>query len=105
MNEEFEIELNNDENINDIEIQDNAENVEINAEETEQEIDVEIINDDDRLGEIVAQIIELSAVTNLKAFDGPATKNGERNRDTSSYSFNGKVYRKKYSVSFGTDLY
>lgn len=55
----------------------------------------EIINDDDRLGEIVAQIIELSAVTNLKAFDGPATKNGERNRDTSSYSFNGKVYRKK----------
>lgn len=55
----------------------------------------EIINDDDRLGEIVAQIIELSAVTNLKAFDGPAKKNGERNRDTSSYSFNGKVYRKK----------
>ena len=55
----------------------------------------EIVNDDARLGDIIASIMELSAVTNLKAFDGPMKKPGERNRDTSSYRFNGKVYTKK----------
>ena len=47
------------------------------------------------LGEVVTATLELSAVTNLKAFDGPMKKPGERNRDTSNYSFNGKIYSKK----------
>ena len=51
----------------------------------------EIIDDDGQLGDIIAQTLELSAVTNLKAFDGPI----KFNRDTSSYKFNGKVYTKK----------
>jgi hypothetical protein len=55
----------------------------------------ELINNDEQLGKIVSSILELSAVTNLKAFDGPMKKPGERNRDTSSYRFNGKVYTKK----------
>ena len=55
----------------------------------------ELINNDDQLGDIVAATIELSAVTNLKAFDGPMKKPGERNRDTSNYRFNGVVYTKK----------
>lgn len=55
----------------------------------------ELIGDDTALGEIVAQTLELSAVTNLKAFDGPMKQPGQRKRDTSSYSFNGKVYSKK----------
>lgn len=46
MNNNFDIEIVNDENIGDIEIN-NIENIEINAEETEQEIDVEVINDDE----------------------------------------------------------
>ena len=55
----------------------------------------EIVNDDVRLGDIIASTLELSAVTNLKAFDGPVKKPGERNRDTSNYGFNGKIYSKK----------
>lgn len=55
----------------------------------------ELIGNDEQLGSIVSSILELSAVTNLKAFDGPMKKPGERNRDTSSYQFNGKVYTKK----------
>ena len=55
----------------------------------------EIIKDDAMLGDIVAQTLELSAVTNLKAFDGPIKKPTKFNRDTSSYKFNGKVYTKK----------
>lgn len=54
-----------------------------------------LINDDEQLGDIVASVLELSAVTNLKAFDGPTTKPTKFNRDTSSYQFNGKTYTKK----------
>ena len=31
----------------------------------------EIVNDDERLGEIIEATLEMSAVTNLKAFDTP----------------------------------
>ena len=55
----------------------------------------ELVNDDEQLGEIVANTLELSAVTNLKAFDGPMKKPTKFNRDTSSYRFNGKTYSKK----------
>ena len=55
----------------------------------------EIVNNDEGLGEIVANTLELSAVTNIKAFDGPVKKPTKFNRDTSSYRFNGKVYTKK----------
>lgn len=55
----------------------------------------ELVGDDSQLGEVVAKTLELSAVTNLKAFDGPMKKPSERNRDTSSYRFNGKTYGKK----------
>ena len=55
----------------------------------------EIIDDDGQLGDIIAQTLELSAVTNLKAFDGPMKRPTKFNRDTSSYKFNGKVYTKK----------
>ena len=55
----------------------------------------ELVNDDEQLGEIIASTLELSAVTNLKAFDGPMKKPTKFNRDTSSYKFNGKVYTKK----------
>lgn len=55
----------------------------------------ELVGDDSQLGEIVAQTLELSAVTNIKAFDTSVKKPGERNRDTSSYRFNGKIYSKK----------
>ena len=55
----------------------------------------DIVGDDGMLGDVVTATLELSAVTNLKAFDGPMKKPGERNRDTSNYSFNGKVYSKK----------
>ena len=54
-----------------------------------------IVGDNNILGEVVTATLELSAVTNLKAFDGPMKKPGERNRDTSNYSFNGKIYSKK----------
>lgn len=55
----------------------------------------EIVGDQHLLGEVVTSTLELSAVTNLKAFDGPMKKPSERNRDTSNYSFNGKRYSKK----------
>ena len=54
-----------------------------------------MVNDDEHLGEVIAATLELSAVTNLKAFDGPVKKPNKFNRDTSSYKFNGKVYTKK----------
>ena len=40
----------------------------------------ELINDDQNLGDIIASILELSAVTNLKAFDGPMKLPKERKR-------------------------
>ena len=55
----------------------------------------EIVNNDDMLGELVASTLELSAVTNLKAFDRPMKKPTKFNRDISSYRFNSKVYTKK----------
>ncbi|MBO5814247.1 MAG: hypothetical protein J6R13_07020 [Alistipes sp.] len=55
----------------------------------------ELVNNDDQLGDIITAILELSAVTNLKAFDGPIKKPTKFNRDTSSYKFNGKVYSTK----------
>ena len=55
----------------------------------------ELVNNDEQLGDIITAILELSAVTNLKAFDGPIKKPTKFNRDTSSYRFNGKVYTKK----------
>lgn len=55
----------------------------------------QLINNNEMLGEIVASVLELSSVTNIKAFDSPIKSPGERNRDTSSYRFNGKVYSKK----------
>ena len=55
----------------------------------------DIVGDDGMLGDVVTATLELSAVTNLKAFDGPMKKPGERNRDTSNYSFKGKTYTKK----------
>ena len=55
----------------------------------------ELVNNDEQLGNIITAILELSAVTNLKAFDGPIKKPTKFNRDTSSYKFNGKVYTKK----------
>lgn len=57
----------------------------------------EIINNDDNLGEIIEATIELSAVTNLKAFDS-RPKVTKFNRDTSNYSFNGKIYEKKIEL-------
>ncbi len=65
----------------------------------------EIINDDDHLGEIVSAVIELSAVTNLKAFDTPIKLPGKFNRDLSSYKFNGKVYDKKVKLVHDLVLY
>lgn len=55
----------------------------------------ELINDDAQLGEVIASTLELSAVTNLKAFDSPMKNPTKFNRDTSSYKFNGKIYTKK----------
>lgn len=55
----------------------------------------EIVGNDDQLGEIIEATLEMSAVTNLKAFDGPMKKPTKFNRDTSSYKFNGKVYATK----------
>ena len=55
----------------------------------------QLVGNDEQLGEIVSSVLELSAVTNLKAFDGPIKKTTKFNRDSSSYQFNGKVYTKK----------
>lgn len=57
-----------------------------------------IVGDDARLGEIVSSVIELSAVTNLKAFDTPIKVPGKFNRDLSNYKFDGKVYEKKVQL-------
>lgn len=62
----------------------------------------ELVNDDEQLGVVVASVLELSAVTNLKAFDGPLKKPTMFNRDTSSYRFNGKTYTKK--IDFVRDV-
>lgn len=53
----------------------------------------EIINDDTNLGEIVNATIAMSAVTNLKAFDGPIINKKAQPRQVSS--FNGKEYKGK----------
>lgn len=58
----------------------------------------EIVNDDEHLGEVISSVIELSAVTNLKAFDAPAKLPAKFNRDMSNYKFNGKVYGKKIQL-------
>lgn len=55
----------------------------------------EIIGDDTQLGDVVSAVIELSAVTNLKAFDAPMKLPSKFNRDLSNYKFNGAVYDKK----------
>lgn len=60
----------------------------------------DIVNDDERLGEVVSSVIELSAVTNLKAFDAPMKLPGKFNRDLSNYKFNGKVYDKKVQLVY-----
>lgn len=65
----------------------------------------EIVGDDSILGEEVTAMLELSAVTNLKAFDSPIKKPGERNRDTSNYRFNGKIYTKKTELVFDVVSY
>lgn len=54
----------------------------------------ELIGDDKNLGQIIDDTIELSAVTNLKAYDSPK-KVYVFNRDTNNYRFDGKVYTKK----------
>lgn len=55
----------------------------------------EIINNDAELGNIISATLELSAVTNLKAYDGPLKKTYKFNRDTNNYKYNGKEYQKK----------
>jgi hypothetical protein len=57
-----------------------------------------IVNNDAQLGETVESTMALSAVTNLKAFDSKPRIDGKRNRDTSNYKFNGKVYTKKVQL-------
>lgn len=61
----------------------------------------ELVGNDDILGEVIEQTMELSAVTNLKAFDSPK-KITKFNRDTSNYRFNGTVYTKK--IDMVTDI-
>lgn len=58
----------------------------------------DVVNDDEHLGDIIASTIELSAVTNLKAFDAPAKVPMKFNRDLSNYRFNNKVYDKKVNL-------
>lgn len=58
----------------------------------------ELVNDDEHLGEVISSVIELSAVTNLKAFDAPMKMPGKFNRDLSNYKFNGVVYDKKVKL-------
>lgn len=52
-----------------------------------------IIGSDDNLGEIIESTLELSAVTNLKAFDTPKQVKGEK--DKSEFIFKGTIYSKK----------
>ena len=58
----------------------------------------EIVGNDAELGNIIASTLELSAVTNLKAFDGPLKKPAKFNCDTNNYRYNGKVYAKKIDL-------
>ena len=58
----------------------------------------EIVGNDAELGNIIASTLELSAVTNLKAFDGPLKKPTKFNCDTNNYRYNGKVYAKKIDL-------
>lgn len=55
----------------------------------------EIVNDDTNLGNIIQATLELSAVTNLKAFDGPLKKVYKFNRDLNNYLYQGKQYTQK----------
>ena len=64
----------------------------------------EIIGDDARLGEVVEATLELSAVTNLKAFDTPK-KITKFNRDNSNYRFNDVVYTKKTDLVYSVIRY
>lgn len=51
----------------------------------------EIINNDEQLGEIIEATLEMSAVTNLKAFDTPRKVSaGMRNYDLSKFAVNGE---------------
>lgn len=65
----------------------------------------DVVNDDEHLGDIIASTIELSAVTNLKAFDAPAKVPMKFNRDLSNYRFNNKVYDKKVNLVHDLVLY
>lgn len=65
----------------------------------------DVVNDDEHLGDIIASTIELSAVTNLKAFDAPAKVPMKFNRDLSNYRFNKKVYDKKVNLVHDLVLY
>lgn len=62
----------------------------------------QLIGNEEHLGEIIESTLEMSAVTNLKAFDTPVKKVGSVNRDNSNYKFNGVVYSKK--VQFVKDV-
>lgn len=57
-----------------------------------------LVGNDAELGSAIAATLELSAVTNLKAFDGPLKKTFKFNRDTNSYRYNGRVYAKKIDL-------
>ena len=57
----------------------------------------ELIGDDSALGSVIEATIELSAVTNLKAFDTPK-KVTAFNRDTNQYSYKGKTYMSKVDL-------
>lgn len=57
----------------------------------------ELIKDDNNIGKIIEDTIELSAVTNLKAFDTPK-KVHVFNRDTNNYKFDGKEYSVKVEL-------
>ena len=58
----------------------------------------EIAGNNEHLGEIIEATLEMSAVTNLKAFDTPVKKVGMVNRDQSDYKFNGVLYTKKVQL-------
>ena len=58
----------------------------------------ELVGNDAELGTTIAATLELSAVTNLKAFDGPLKKPTKFNRDTNNYRYNGKVYTKRVDL-------
>lgn len=57
----------------------------------------ELIKDDNNIGKVIEDTIELSAVTNLKAFDTPK-KAYVFNRDTNNYKFEGKKYSIKVEL-------